>query len=188
MWQCIFSCGERARYTALCATPVAHIFWSLQELESKTTNGEGWNTATKQTEVFISCCCCCQCVKEAHHICAATSFTAIRNNGVLKWTRGIGSVLRITDAGKGSWVWERGERIMNFSKSEKSMWRNLSIALCFSTLHSSLLFHSLILSPSLLCLYLELLRSLWYSGFYMSFPIDICLHLSCPLHAQFFIL
>lgn len=75
--------------------------------------------------------------------------------------RGIGSVLRIMDAGKGSWVWERRERIMNFSKSEKSMWRNLSVALCFFlSLHSSLFSHSLIFSPSLLCLYLELLRSL----------------------------
>lgn len=74
--------------------------------------------------------------------------------------KGIGSVLRITDAGRGSWVWERRERIMNFSKSEKSMWGNLGVALCFSSLHSSLLFHPLILSPSLLCLYLELLRSL----------------------------
>lgn len=34
---------------------------------------------------------------------------------------GIGSVLRIMDAGKGSRVWERKERIMNFNKSEKSV-------------------------------------------------------------------
>lgn len=34
--------------------------------------------------------------------------------------KGIGSVLGIMDAVKRSSVWERGERIMNFSKSEKA--------------------------------------------------------------------
>lgn len=99
------------------------------------------------------------CKRSTPHLCSK-HFHSDKKQWSFKMNKGIGSVLRITDAGKGSWVWERRERIMNFSKSEESLWRNLSVALCFFL--SSFLppFHSLILSPSLLCLYLELLCSL----------------------------
>lgn len=72
------------------------------------------------------------CVKDANHINAAPTSSAIRNNGVFKLNRRIGSVFGITDAGKESRVWERRERIMTFSKSDEGMWRNLSLVLCFS--------------------------------------------------------
>lgn len=73
--------------------------------------------------------------------------------------KGIGSVLRIMEAGKGSWVWERRERIMNFSKSEKKHVEKSLRLYAFSLILPSF-FYPLILPPSLLCLCLESLRSL----------------------------
>lgn len=98
------------------------------------------------------CCFCCLGAKEARHICAGTTVTAIRNNGVLKRTRGTGLALGVMDAGKGSWVSERREGIRNFSKSEGSTQRNLDAALCFLSFHSSSLSHIYILPPSPFCL------------------------------------
>lgn len=101
------------------------------------------------------CCFCCLGAKEARHICAGTAFTAIRNNGVLKGTRGTGLALGVMDAGKGSWVSERREGIRNFSKSEGSTRRNLDAFLCFLSFHSSSLSQVSILPPSPFCLRLR---------------------------------
>lgn len=66
--------------------------------------------------------------------------------------RGIGLVLGIMDAGKGSRVWERREGIMNFGKLEKCMQGNLNIVIFFPIF--ILLSFSLFNFPSLvpLCL------------------------------------
>lgn len=100
------------------------------------------------------------CIEEAHHICATTIFTEIRNNGVSKRTRGLVQCSEFWMLGKDLWVWERRERIMNFSKSESSKQRNLSVSLFFSLSQffpPFSLFNSPSLSPLSL---LERLRSL----------------------------
>lgn len=89
------------------------------------------------------------CKRSTPHLCS-NHFHSDKKQWSFKMNKGIGSALRITDAGKGSWVWERRERIMNFSKSEESLWRNLGVALCFfsvSILPSFSLFNSVSFSP-----------------------------------------
>lgn len=98
----------------------------------------------------------------------------------LKMNRGPGSVLRIMDAGKGFWVWEkRRERIMNFQQiaekhMKKSLWRLLSVSLC--------LFHSLIFSPPSLLFFLNLyLEVFYFCGFHDFFLETSAYIFICPL-------
>lgn len=134
----------------------------------------------EQTEVFIICCCCCWCVKEAHPIWAATTFSAIRNNGVLKWTGGLVQCLELWMLGKDFGCGKkRRERIMNFQQiaekhMKKSLWRLLSVSLC--------LFHSLIFSPPSLLFFLNLyLEVFYFCGFHDFFLETSAYIFICPL-------
>lgn len=127
--------------------------------QSTPTVKAGEKCQKKQTEVFFRFLFLLRVCKRNTPHCAVTTFTAIGNNGVSKWAGGIGSVLRIMDAGKGCVGKRRGD--YEFQQIREKHVENFSVALCFFlSLHSSLLFHFLILSPSLLCLCLELVRSL----------------------------
>lgn len=134
----VYLATEKEPATPCCvAILVAGIVWTLQELKSKQKNGERWKTAEKQTEVFISCCCCCWCVKEAHHICAATTFSAIRNNGVLKWTGGLVHCLELWMLGKD----------LGCGKEERGLWISANQRKACGEISASLYVFSL--SPSL---------------------------------------
>lgn len=138
-------------------------------------------TAWKDKKRSNRCCFCRLGATAARHIWAGTTLSAIRNNGVLKRTRGdcfgarnYGCWERILGVGKkrGDYEFQHigGERVEKFGCC--FLFPLLPFFRPFTRLNSV---SFSLLSPS------SSSSALWLSGFCMSFSIDIRLHLSCPL-------
>lgn len=175
---CIFSCAALLRPRC--------IFGHCRGSNQSKANGEGWNTGEGKASRGVYQLPLLRLLRERSYTSSVQPplAQAIRNNGVWERTRGLVQCAELWMLGKdlGCGKEERGLWI---SANQGTACGEISALLYVFSLHSSLLYHSLILSPSLLCLHLELPRSLWYSGFYMSFSIDICPHFSCPRRPSF---